>query len=342
MLIFDLVNPTELNGFVRGIQQEQEANRFVLSQFLPSERIESTEFRANRANGQDEDAATFRTFDSESPIARRLGATRIRGALPPISRKIRVGEEERLRLEALRSGDQSQIIRTIYDDAAKMTRAVLARLELARGEALHAASLTILENGVGATVSFGRTGSHSVVAATLWSDLATSDPINDLLTWIAVYNATNGTNPGAIIVSTAIVNNLLRNAKVRVLAGSLAGTPGIINREQLNGVLNAFGLPPLFVYDVQVRVGGVATRVIPANKIVMVPPGGEPLGSTFYGITAEALELVGGGFLTQQQAPGLVSVVAKEFDPVATWTKAAALALPVLVNPDLTFAATVQ
>jgi hypothetical protein len=41
------------------------------------------------------------------------------------------------------------------------------------------------------------------------------------------------------------------------------------------------------------------------------------------------------------QAPGLVSVVEKTFDPVATWTKSAAVALPVLVNPNLSFSADV-
>jgi hypothetical protein len=34
-------------------------------------------------------------------------------------------------------------------------------------------------------------------------------------------------------------------------------------------------------------------------------------------------------------------VVEKTFDPVQTWTKAACIALPVLINPNLTLCATV-
>jgi hypothetical protein len=58
-------------------------------------------------------------------------------------------------------------------------------------------------------------------------------------------------------------------------------------------------------------------------------------------VTAEALELQAEGKIVSRQAPGIVAVVEKTFDPVATWTKVAALALPVMTAPSLLMVADV-
>ena len=345
--LLDAVDPVELTGFVRGLAQEIDANPLSLQQVLPNDFIESTEFRFTRGNLGQPNAAKVRAFDAESPIGKRRAPKTYTGALPPFSEKIPLGEEERLKLEAVKSGDLAQVIRQIYDDAANETRAILSRLELARGDALVNGTITFNENGVAQTIDFLRKASHNAAANTLagadmWSDLAGSDPIDDLLAWTAVYRDTNGVGPGGFMMSTAIVTNLLRNEKIRVQVGSLAGTPGRVTRGQLRNVLTDFELPPIIVYDSQVKVDDVNTRVIAADKVVLLPPAGEPLGVTQHGITAEALELVGKNFVTTQEAPGLVASVWSEPDPVKTWTKVGTVALPLLVNPDLTLVADVQ
>ena len=341
-LILDLADPQELKGFVRNIQLEEERNRYQLQNYLPNENIDEIEYRVTRGNLRDADAAKVRAWDTESPIGSRQGLERIMGELPPISKKIRLGEEERLRRRALERGDNSQMVDAIYDDAAQMARAVVARVELLRGEALFNASLAINENGVVQTVNFGRRGSHTVTAAILWSSVATATPVADLRAWVQTYIDTNGVAPAYGLTSTAVLSNLMRNAEIRALANTTAGAPAIVTLDTVNAVFSAFGLPPLFAYDTAVRVDGVQTRVTPANKLVLMPPAGEPLGKTFFGTTAEALELTEAKAIGQDQAPGMIATVLKLDDPVSTWTKVGAIALPVLVNPDLTLTATVQ
>jgi hypothetical protein len=340
-LIYDLADPQELQGFVRAAFGEVERNRFVLSQFLPNLNIDDIEYRAYRGTLNDQDAALIRSWDTESPIGKRQGVQRMMGELPPISQKIRLGEEERLRMRALERGNNSQLVDAIFDDAANMARAVAARIEMLRGEALHAASLTINENGVQQTIPFGRSGTHSVAPGTLWSVTATATPIQDEQAWVQTYIDTNGTAPGLALTSTRVVNYLLLNAQYRSMAAQNGITPAFLNVNGLNQIRATYGLPPVVVYDVKTRVAGVSTRVIPDDRFIYLPPAGEPLGRTFFGTTAEAIELVGARQIAQDQAPGMVAVVEKTFDPVATWTKAAAIALPVLVNPDLTFVADV-
>lgn len=341
-LIFDLADPQELLGFVREVESEINTNRFVLSQFLPNQPLDGIEFRANIGSLVDQDAAMIRAWDTESPIGGRQGVQRLMGELPPISKKIRLGEEETLRLRALETGNNNPLIQQIYADAANMARSVAARVEMLRGEALYAGTLTINENGVQQSVNFGRSGTHSVAPGTLWSNVAASTPIQDEQAWLSTYVDSNGESPALALTSQAVVNNLLLNAQYRAMAPVNGVTPPFLSLPGINQIRAAYDLPPIVVYETKVRVNGTLTRVIPADRLIYLPAATSGLGRTFTGTTAEAIELAGAQQIANDQVPGMVAVVDKTYDPVATWTKAAAIALPVLMNPDLTLVADVQ
>jgi hypothetical protein len=330
MLIYDLVDPQELIGFARALEFDQ----FQLAQFLPDNNITDIEYRFRRGNLTDQDAATYRAWDTEAAIAARQGAQRVSGELAPISRKVRLGEEERLRLNALQSGDNSPIVDAVYNDAANMARAVRARAELARGQALSTGKVTINENGFVAEVDFGVPALNVVTAGTLFSNPA-ADVVVQSQAWMERYDeATNGMQPGVGLTSRKVLNNLLRNESFRALAATMAGAPQLITLQTVQSVLAAFGLPPLAPYDTRVRVDGVTTRVIPDDVIIYLPPNGENLGETLWGVTAEALEMAGEGYITTQDAAGLIVAVEKTTDPVGTWTLATGISLPVIGNPD--------
>ncbi|MFI6819727.1 major capsid protein [Micromonospora sp. NPDC050187] len=341
LLTDEFITPAELTGYVRAALADMDRNRFTLSRWLPRREIDDLLYRYTRGGEGLTEAATVRAYDAESPIGSRPGVTRVTGELPPISRKIRLSEYDRLRMRR----DDAGIRSAILTDAERMARAVAARLEMFRGEALYRGQLVISENGVIATVDFGRSGSHTVAPATLWSDPAAATPLADLIAWRDTYIATNGEAPGAIVTSTTVLGYLLRNAEMRQLAATVAGTPAIVSQATVNAVFAAYGLPPIEVYDAQVRVGGSATRVIPADRLIMLPAPGDPddaestdLGATLLGTTAESLEPEYG---LSGVEPGIVAGSYSTKDPVAVWTKAAAIGLPVLANPDLTLAADV-
>lgn len=349
VMITDLVDPQELLGYTRAAQLEAERNQFVLSNYLPNDTTPNgeIEFRVLRGSFRDQDAATVRTWDAEAPIAGRQGIERIMGELLPVSRKIRLGEEERLRnrglLRGLSPAQNPELTDAIFKDAANMARAVAARFELFRGEVLEKATVTLNENNVAPPViDFGRKAGHTVTAGILWSTIATATPVADMRTWVQTYIDSNGVAPAFALTSTAVISNLMRNAEIRALAAGPAGIPAIVTVDMVNAVFQAYGLPAFVPYDTVVRVNGTQTRPIAANKVILMPPAGEPLGATFFGTTAEALKLTEARLIDQDQAPGMVAVPMEEEDPVATWTLATAVGFPVLTNPDLTFTATVQ
>lgn len=341
-LTTDYITPQELTGYARAALQDLTANQFSLARWLPNSPIDDLQYRFTRGGEGLVDAATFRAYDAESPIAARPGITRVTGELPPISRKIRLGEYDRLRQ---RRADQA-IRNAILDDTVRMVRAVAARLELARGEALYKGKLELSENGIIAEVDFGRAGGHTVSAGTPWSTVASATPIEDMMSWAQTYADANGVAPAVALTSTQVIGYLLRSTEIRGLLASNGVTPSIATRSGMNAVLEAYGLPPIEAYDAKVNVNGSATRVIPADRFLFLPPPGDPnspddtdLGATLLGTTAESLEPEFG--IADGDQPGIVAGSYSEKDPVALWTKAATIGLPVLANPDLTFVADV-
>lgn len=331
----DYILPTELTGYVRASLADLEENQFTLSDWLPSDAIDDLEYRFTRGGQGLAEAATVRAYDTESPIGSRPGIARISGELPPISRKILLGEYARLRQ---RKADQA-IVDAILRDAEAMTLAVAARVELFRGEALYKGKYEINENGVITTVDFGRSGSHTVSAAIAWSDLTNAVPITNLLAWRDVYVATNGVRPGSTLMSSRALTYLMQNAQVRNLVFPGANQPSIVTEDAVRAVMVSLGLPPIYTNDEQIKVSGVATRVIPEDRVLLLPARGRSqLGATLWGTTAESLEE---GYALAGDEPGIVAGAYSTNDPVGLWTKASGIALPILANPDLSFAADV-
>jgi hypothetical protein len=256
----------------------------------------------------------------------------VSGELPPISRKIRQGEYDRLRLR--NAGTELQD--AVFDDASNMMRSIAARIELARGEALLTGAVNISENGVTADVDFGRSGSHTVSASVKWdASSGTPTPIADLITWCNLIIDGTGATPTDILMSRKAWAALKSTAEViSIVYPNTSMSRGLTESEARNAIEIA-GLPPVTIYDAQVNVAGTATRIIDQKKVVVLAA--NQLGAVFSGVTAEQLELTD---RVGSMDPGIVAVAMTSFDPVALWTKAAAIALPVLANPDLTVGAT--
>lgn len=333
-LYTDYGQPAELTGYARRSVADLEINQFTLSRFLPSQTINDLDYRFFKGGEGLIEAATYRSYDAEAPLAARPGVARTQGQLPPLSRKIRLGEYDRLKARNL----DTEIRSAIFSDVERLTRAISARVELARGDALVNGKVTIQENGVAAAVDFGRAPTNSVTTGNLWTDTGNAKPVTDLLNWSETYNSVNGGDPGLILTAKKNLQLLMRNSEIRNLIYPPGSSATLVRDSDVRTILGSFGLPPIETYDAKVRVAGVDTRVIPDNVIIFLPGGSDAsqLGRVLWGTTAEAGQAAYG---LAGNEPGIVAGTLETFDPVALWTKAAAIALPVVVNPNLTFVA---
>lgn len=339
----EFIEPTELTGLIRQALADLQVNRFTLSRWLPNVEVDDIAYEFVKGGGGLAESASYRSWDAESKIGRREGIGKVMGELPPISEKILLNEYDRLRLRKLQRDDALPFIAR---DAQRLARNIAARFEVVRGQALVNAQAPISE--LQQTVDFGRTAAHSVVAATLWSDHANAMPIDDLESWVQTYVDTNGVAPAVILMPKTVLQHLRQCDQVirQVFPLAPTGTAPMINRDQVNAVLESMGLPPIELYDAQVKVDGVSTRITPANSLALLPEPGattaaQPtdLGATLLGTTAEALEAEYS--LVASEQPGIVAATFKTKDPVRLWTHAAAVGMPVLREPNLTFKAQV-
>lgn len=335
----DYIEPAELTGYGREALYNLDVNEFTLSQFLPSQPVDDIDYRFTLGGEGLAEAATFRNYDTPSRFGARPGATRVSGELPPISRQIKLGEYDRLKL---RQASDDAIVNAIFDDADRMVRAVAARMELARGEALVTGKVSIAEGGVVATADYGRNAGNTVTAGTAWTTIATAPALTNLIAWADTYETNSGGKRAEVLLTSRRVLRLMtRNTEIiNAVKGSASGATRV-SRAELNDLLESEGLPMVETYDAQVSVNKVATRVIADDKVLLLPGRGEGngLGATLWGTTSESLEPEYG--LADEERAGVVVGVYKQPNPVAHFTNAAGIGLPVLANPDLTFVADV-
>lgn len=297
--------------------------------------------------------ATFSAYDAEAPIAGRLPlGDHVKGELPKIQRKVRLGEQERLLLlriqqNAALPSDVQQYIQRIYDDVTDMRDAVLARIVKLCLDAISTIGpISINENNVVMTVDFRVPAGQTEVLSTPWTDPA-SNPYEDIRRWVQTVEDAQGFTPTRALTSTPVVRALLAHDKVRelVLGRSFAGQ---VQREPTLAEFNAWaeghGFPQIGVLDARIWVEDAAgnrtlTRLFPQDKFVLLPP--EPLGELLFGPTAEALGMVESGEIGAEEAPGIWAGTYRETDPPVQFTKAAAVAFPTFPGADRIFIASV-
>lgn len=335
-LIDEFATPAELTGYARAALADRPENDFGLDRWLPDRTINDLSYRFTRGGGGLTEAATFRAYDASSDVGVRPGGARVSGELPPISRKIPVGEYERIKRRNVDT-QNAEIRDAMLDDGVRLARQIEARMELARGEAIFNASVVLNENGVQASVDFGRAAGHTVTASTVWSNVS-ADVIGDFQTWLEVYNDTNGGDPDSVLISRAIWTALKRNTQLRGLSTTGATAPTVLTDSLLAAILADHGIPPLVRYDAKVNVAGVSTRITPNDKLAFLPAQGDALGQTLWGVPVEADDARYG--LAGDEA-GIAVGAYKTEDPQTVWTRATAIALPVVAAPDLSFVADV-
>lgn len=328
--VFDIVNPAELTAFVRELDPRTEG--YTLGDFLPDLSQQTTTYEFMSSTEAKVEAAQFRAWDTPPPSIGRPGARKQKGEIPPGSVKRPLSEQNRIELERLR-GYSRELEDTIFNDAAAVTRSVQARLELAKGEALTKGQVSFTNDRgfTGATVSFGATTTITTPSVR-WDQHSTAKPIQDMQAQIAEWqNANNGARPAYALTSQTVIDNIVKCDSVKAALASQGTTPAIVSPAQLANALRLFGIPPLIPYDVTINVAGTTNRVTALKELTWLPaPSTANFGLTLHGVTVEALELVGAGFLTQETAPGITVMIDKTTQPAQMDTVATFVSLPVI------------
>ena len=343
----DFVDPAELTSQVRVALADQDINGpNTLAPYLPSETLDDIEFDASTGQGGLIEAAMYRAFDAELPLANDEALGQMRGRIHPLGQKIPLFEEDRIRL---RDGAEDGLRAYIERVGRRIAKAVALQINLKRAEALATGKLTFVGNNQNFEVSFGRKPEFTTTAPDLWTNPDT-DPFEFLTDLNQAYLDENGFEIGQFLVSSQVKNAFYRNPHVIALAFGRKITdinPGMVAPPSaIDALLTERDLPGFVKVGGRVKVRNLdeSTTIkdlLPRDSIIALPGAGDAsvagsseLGATYWGKTIEA-DKPEWGLSAEGDGPGIVAAVHDNDDvPARMWVSAHAIAMPVLINPN--------
>lgn len=320
--------------------KDREYPKMMGEEIFPERKEDDLEFDVLREGSRLPVVASVHSFDTEAEIgSREAEEMAIEACL--IKRKMQLKEKEIIKLEHPRTDKElNQLVRRVYSkDIDSLVMGIKARIEVMRMEILSKGTVTLDENGVHATISYG-VPEEQQVSNVDW-DAENSDPIGDITTWVSVMD----TKPKRALTSTTVLAKILRNANViNALFGK--NSTRIATVGELNVYLSSLGLPQIYTYDEKYRKQNAdgtyaKLRYLPENAFVMMPD--YAVGETLYGPTAEEIRLVNDPSTEIKEVGNILAMVYDEGkDPVATWEKAVASAVPTCPYADELFQAEIK
>jgi hypothetical protein len=284
-------------------------------------------------------AASIHDFDTEAEIGSRI-ANKQELELSLIKRKMQLKETDIIALENPRTqAEQDYLVGQVYNDIDSLVAGVRARVEAMRMEVLAAGQVTVKENGLNFTLDYHVPDEHkeALTGTNVWTN-ENSDPLADIERWIDALD----TKPTRALTSRKIYRALASHPKIiAAIFGKDSGR--VVSQADLDAFMETHGYPVIRTYDEKYKVqeanGKYTTKkYFPENKFAMFND--DLLGETLYGPTAEETRLTRDPAVDTTLVSNVLATVYDETrDPVGTWTKAVATALPSFAAADEVFQA---
>lgn len=335
-MLTDLIKRSDYVDFSSNYKPD---NSSILDQLFPDEKTNNLKIATARVKKNAAPImAMVHSFDTEANIAERVPFEEIEVSKLLVKEKIQLSEEYAILADTLK--DNSDVKKYIFDDMGNMSDRVATRIKVMKAQALYDGKIVINENNLNTTIDFGLSNSNKF--SFVWS----SSPaiLTNLKTVVDAAKA-KGYKLTRCVTSSENIAKMQMDTTIR---GAIFGANSamIPTLAQLNAYLyQMFGI--VFVaFDDQYRfraANGTLTskRYIPASKMVFF--GGaltDTVGKCFYGVTpTERNEQIDA---KTSKNIYVMNNVWSTPDPVATWTKAEAVAIPVIADIDNIFVATVS
>lgn len=264
--------------------------------------------------------------------------------------KVKINQSERVRA-LLRSGVREDALYDfVVNDGIRLADQVVTRTKAAKAELMATGQITIDENNLNLHLNYGVPSNQ--VSYTL--DLSTSADVPAQLQKIVDDAASVGVTLTGLVTARKNVTQMRQNAAVQKAVLGNIGVGALVPRAAFDSYLETeFGLSRIVTDDLNYATeNGVDAdgrpkmtmrRYFPENKVSFFAtnPAGN-MGAGLWGDPPE-LDLAGPYGVSASSSSPYVYVTQKyDWDPAVLWTKASALFVPVLYNPNSLFIATVS
>lgn len=292
--------------------------------------------------------AQFHGFDTEAQTAFRvpIDTHNIEKGLI----KVKMNQSERMRT-LLRSGVRNdQMYDYILNDGINLADRVVTRTKVAKNELMATGKITIKENNLDLTVDYGVPAAQTQFTI----DIATTSDLSAQIQDIIDAATAQGVIITGMMTSKKVITKMRANAGLQRNINGNVGVGALVRSQALKDYLSEeFGINTIITNDLTYRVpAGLGSngrpvvttkRYFPQDKITFFAtnPNGR-MGIGLWGDPPEVdIEKFGATVGTESSVSPYVYVSQySEKDPAVIWTKASALFIPVLYNPNSLFIAT--
>lgn len=277
------------------------------------------------------DIAFVHAFDTEAEIGQRIGFEKIEVEKLFIKRKINQTESIQ---EALNNGvpENDALINFVFDDAANLFEGVLARTKLMKAQALCKGQIIVNENNIDNMVIDLHVPADNKISFSAWSDKS-ADIMGDINTAIKL-GEENGHTLNSIVTSKKNIDYMRNNTAIQNAVYGANNAKMLTKQDLANFMMSEYGIT-IAACDEKYREKTVSGKFITKRywdedvvSFYEAEANGS-FGAGLWGVTPEELEYR--QFLESEQREQYItlSMWATE-DPVAKWTKASGVFIPVM------------
>lgn len=264
--------------------------------------------------------------------------------------KVKIDQSERLRALMQRGVQrESALTEKVLNDGYNLAEQVFTRSKVAKNELLATGKITIKENNLDLTVDYGVPAGNLNLSLDVGAGATT--PLDEQLLTITENARADGAPITGIYTSAAVLNSLRKNANIQKAINGAAMVGQLVRNNDLRAYLNdEYGIARILTndatYSLPLTMGSNGRPVVskkryyPAKKVTFFSANGK-VGDGLWG---DPPEVTAGKFNTAQTSAVSPFVYVDQYaedDPKVVWTKASALFMPVLYNPNSLYVAAV-
>lgn len=278
--------------------------------------------------------AQFHSLDAEARIGDRSNYRELQFEKLPIKEKLNLTERIIEAFgESVNDSLKTEVLRFVFDDANNLVSRVLTRMAVANTQVLATGKLVIKENNIDTVIDYNIPEANKVTF-TDWSN-----PSHDIVADLDNINAVAkkaGYKITKAICNSSVVSYITKNT---ALKATLSNSGLLPTTNRVVAVLeDAVG----YVFEVnddmyKTSIKGEAKNMYPNDTITFITTTDASVGAGALGYTPEELA----GINASERSLVTLTTYNTE-DPVALWTKASSLYVPVLRNPNGIFIAKVN
>lgn len=266
--------------------------------------------------------------------------------------KVKINQSERMR-ELQRNGvtGDQEMFNYVLDDGMRLADQVITRTKVAKNELLATGKVTINENNLNLSVDYGVPAENVNLSLVINDDTDVPAELQKI-----VDRATdNGVTLSGLVTSRQNITKLRTNKSVQTAINGNLGQGTLVRRSDLDAFLSSeFGINSVITNDLMYGADAKITdtgrpsitqkRYFPKDKISFygVANNMSRLGVGLWGDPPEAVGIQNRtGAAASGASPYVYITQWIENDPAELWTRASALFMPVLFDPNSLYVATV-